>query len=251
MKIDLDHIEINAVSKIYLNQQTPSLKDFTLKIPSNTKFGILGPNGAGKTTLISIMCGLIEPTYGEVQFVKKDNSIVLGKELKKSIGFVPQEYAFYQELTPVQNLKYFGALYGILKKDLAQRIEDVLEILGLTSVAHKKIHTFSGGMKRRVNLAIGIIHRPSILFLDEPTVGVDVQSKFAIIQLLEKINLDKTTIIYTSHHLSEAQNFCDQIAFIDKGQLVCSDDTQQLLNLHKSSNLEELFLQLTGQQLRD
>ncbi len=251
MKNNLSHIVIENVSKKYISNQVESLSNLNLKITARSKFGILGPNGAGKTTLISIMCDLISPSSGAVSYVLEDQSNLEGIALKKRIGFVPQEYAFYPELSPLQNLEYFGALYGFKKKELKTRIPVVLELLGLTTVAKKKIHTFSGGMKRRVNLAIGIIHEPTILFLDEPTVGVDVQSKFAIISLLEEINKNGTTIIYTSHHLSEAENFCDSIALIDKGKVMCMDQTKELLIKYNVANLEALFIQLTGQELRD
>lgn len=251
MKINLSHIEIENISKKYSSNQEESLKNLNLTIPANCKYGILGPNGAGKTTLISIMCNLIDQTSGSINYFLENKSELYGLELKKRIGFVPQEYAFYQELTPIQNLEYFGALYGLTKKELKIKIKIILEKLGLSTVGNKKIKTFSGGMKRRVNLAIGIIHEPSILFLDEPTVGVDVQSKISIINLLEEINKNNTTIIYTSHHLTEAENFCDRIALIDKGTILCDNTTQELLNHYNTSNLEELFIRLTGQELRD
>ncbi len=239
------------MSKQYVPNLPFSLEAFNLHIPAHSKFGILGPNGAGKTTLISILTGLLEPTSGKVNYVLNDGALLEGKALKAAIGFVPQDFAFYAELTPIQNLHYFGALSGLTNLEVKSRTAYVLEALGLTSVAKKKAHTFSGGMKRRLNLAIGIVHDPTILFLDEPTVGVDVQSKFAIIQLLEEINKAKTTIIYTSHHLAEAQDFCSDIAMIDKGTLICSDQTKNLLVEYNSVHLEDLFLKLTGQALRD
>ena len=251
MKIDFSHISIDAVSKQYAPNLSFSLEAFNLRIHANSKFGILGPNGAGKTTLISILTGLLDPTSGKVDYVLKSGDYLVGNHLKKSIGFVPQDFAFYPELTPIQNLHYFGALSGLSSKKKKKRTEYTLEALGLTAVAKKKAHTFSGGMKRRLNLAIGIIHEPVILFLDEPTVGVDVQSKFAILQLLDKLNTEDTTIIYTSHHLTEAQEFCSDIAMIDKGKLICSNNTNGLLEEYQSVHLEELFIKLTGQALRD
>jgi ABC-2 type transport system ATP-binding protein len=251
LKSNFSHISIDSVSKQYSPNLPFSLDKINLQIQSNTKFGILGPNGAGKTTLISILTGLIEPTSGKVNYVLNNGDSIHGIDLKASIGFVPQDFAFYPELTPLQNLHYFGALSGLSKLEIKVRSEYTLEVLGLTSVAKKKAHTFSGGMKRRLNLAIGIIHEPAILFLDEPTVGVDVQSKFAIIQLLEKLNKEHTTIIYTSHHLSEAQDFCTDIAMIDQGTIICTNQTSKLLEEYHSKNLEELFIKLTGQALRD
>jgi ABC-2 type transport system ATP-binding protein len=151
----------------------------------------------------------------------------------------------------MQNLKYFGALYGISSTVLAARIDRLLEQVGLNHVKDKKVGTFSGGMKRRINLAIGLINQPKLLFLDEPTVGVDVQSKVAIVSLLEEINRDGTTIIYTSHHLKEAEDFCDRIALIDEGKIIAIDTLNQLLQANHVSNLEDLLIRLTGKHLRD
>jgi ABC-2 type transport system ATP-binding protein len=172
-------------------------------------------------------------------------------EQKSRIGFVPQEYAFYQELTPRQNLDYFGAMYNLSKDTLTQRREHLLEVLGLQKAADKKVGTFSGGMKRRVNLAIGIIHQPDILFLDEPTVGVDVQSRNAIIRYLQNINQTGTTIIYTSHHMAEAEEFCKHIALIDHGKLMAAGELDSLKKQHSVASLQSLFINLTGEAYRD
>ncbi|MCF2504613.1 ABC transporter ATP-binding protein [Dyadobacter sp. CY107] len=243
-------IEIQNVSKKYKFAQENSLTDVSLNIAASDIFGLLGPNGAGKTTLISILCGIIPPSSGTVRFYHQ-NQLISDQERKSRIGFVPQEYAFYQELTPRQNLDYFGAMYNLAKTDLETRREHLLEILGLSKFADKKVGTFSGGMKRRVNLAIGIIHDPDILFLDEPTVGVDVQSRNAIIRYLREINDTGTTIIYTSHHMSEAEEFCKHIALIDHGRVIAKGDLTDLRNEHKVSNLQSLFIKLTGEEYRD
>jgi ABC-2 type transport system ATP-binding protein len=156
-------IEISDVYKRYKSAQEDSLSGVSLDIMQSDVFGLLGPNGAGKTTLISILCGIIPVSSGDIQFFHHGRPYS-GRERKSRIGFVPQEYAFYQELTPRQNLDYFGAMYNLSKKKLEERREHLLEVLGLEKAADKKIGTFSGGMKRRVNLAIGIIHEPQILF---------------------------------------------------------------------------------------
>ncbi len=243
-------IEINNLTKRYKSSEEDSLKNINLTIHSGDKFGILGPNGAGKTTLISIICGIISSNGGNIKYFDKDKEINL-KTFRKKIGFVPQEYAFYQELTPNQNLEYFGALYNLSKKEIKSRSEKLLHLLGLSKVSDKKVQIFSSGMKRRINLAIGIIHEPTILFLDEPTVGVDVQSKNAIIEFLNKINREGTTIVYTSHHMTEAEEFCKSIALLDNGKLIACDDMKNLLNLHKAPSLESLFINLTGEEYRD
>ncbi|PIB34411.1 ABC transporter ATP-binding protein [Reichenbachiella sp. 5M10] len=245
------HINISEMSKRYPRAMEESLKRVSIHIDAGMKYGLLGPNGAGKTTLISIMCGFLEPTSGEVIYRTQDGGAVLGKELKTMIGFVPQEYAMYGELTPLQNLEYFGALYGMSSEHIRRRSRELLEVLGLSEVAKKPTRDFSGGMKRRVNLAIGIIHDPAILFLDEPTVGVDVQSKHAIIRFLNELNNQGTTIIYTSHHMNEAQEFCDELVLIDHGSIVAQGKTTELLDKHKAEDLHSMFIELTGEEYRN
>ena len=243
-------IEIKSLTKRYKGAPKNSLNSVSLEIQEGDKFGILGPNGAGKTTLISIMCGILEASSGGVEYLRNGASASF-KMMQVEIGFVPQEYALYQELTAVQNLEYFGAMYNLSKATIAARTTELLEILGLSHVANHKVGTFSGGMKRRVNLAIGVIHEPSILFLDEPTVGVDVQSKVAILKFLNALNEGGTTIIYTSHHLSEAQEFCNRIALIDQGRIILQGAMDSLLEDHQAHDLKDLFIQFTGEAYRD
>ncbi len=228
-----------------------SLSDFTLSVFEGQIFGLLGPNGAGKTTLISILCGLIKPTSGEftiggLSYIK--NSI----QIRQNIGVVPQEYALYPTLTARENLMYFGSMYGLKGKDLKTQVDDNLHRLGLYKFANKRIETFSGGMNRRVNLIAGILHQPKLLFLDEPTVGVDVQSRNAIIDYLKKLNETGTTIIYTSHLLSEAEDFCSDIAIIDRGKLFAHNTPSLLIAAtNNAKNLEDVFIALTGKDFRD
>ncbi len=238
-------IEIQGVSKIYKNAEIFSLKDVTLHIKEKEIFGLLGPNGAGKTTLISILCGNIAPTSGTVK-VGGFNIKTNRRKIQQIIGMVPQEYALYPDLSARENLKYFGYLYGLKGLKLKKRIDDNLELLGLTNYADRRLSTFSSGMKRRVNLIAGIINQPRILFLDEPTVGVDVQSRHSIIELLVKFNKQGTTIIYTSHHMEEAESFCSKVAIIDKGRLIIEGQPQDLISSDPScGNLENIFLHLT------
>lgn len=243
-------ITIKNLSKRYKGASEASLDQISFDVSSNEKLGIFGPNGAGKTTLISILCGIIDQTDGSIQFYKDEEPVDLRSMLYK-IGYVPQDFSLYTELTAKQNLKYFGALYDIPNDKLEKRIEELLKVLGLTHVANKKVSTFSGGMKRRVNLAIGIINEPEILFLDEPTVGVDVQSKNAIMTYLESLNKAGTTIIYTSHHLNEGQEFCNRIILLDKGKLIANNTLENLLLDHNEDSLQSLFLKLTGIEYRD
>lgn len=244
-------IQIKSLSKKYRDADIFSVDDLSLDIKKGEIFGLLGPNGAGKTTLISMLCGLIKPTSGEFSI----DGLLYNKnarKIKKIIGVVPQEYALYPTLTARENLEYFGAMYGLKGKDLKQKVNESLDYLGLLKFADKKIDTYSGGMKRRINLIAGILHKPSVLFLDEPTVGVDVQSKNVIIEYLQKLNSEGTTIIYTSHHLIEAQDFCTQIAIIDAGKILAEGTPENLIKeTAKAHNLEDVFISLIGKELRD
>ncbi len=244
-------IQINQLAKKYKDAENFSVSNLDLSINEGEIFGLLGPNGAGKTTLISMLSSLIKPTSGNFEINGlnyKDHE----KELKQLIGTVPQEYALYPSLSAVENLIYFGSMYGLDKSDLKNDIQDHLETLGLTEFANKKIKTFSGGMKRRINLIAGILHGPKVLFLDEPTVGVDVQSRNVIITHLKQLNQQGTTIIYTSHHLNEAEEFCHRVAIIDYGSIVCQGEPKALIDQQKEArHLEDVFLAKTGKALRD
>ena len=244
-------IAIHQLSKKYKGADHYSVTNLDLTIDEKEVFGLLGPNGAGKTTLISILCALIKPTSGSftidgLNYSKNKNT------LKKMIGIVPQEYALYPSLTAFENLMYFGSMYGLHGKELKNKIDTHLTTLGLERFAHKKVSTFSGGMKRRINLIASILHQPKVLFLDEPTVGVDVQSKNVIIDYLKQLNDLGTTIIYTSHHLNEAEHFCSKVAIIDNGSIVTQGVPKELIALHDNAhNLEDVFLSITGKGLRD
>ena len=244
-------IEIQHISKKYKSAENYSVFNLDLSVVEGEIFGLLGPNGAGKTTLISMLCSLIKPTSGQFT-INGLNYKEHKNQLKKLIGIVPQEYALYNSLTAYENLMYFGAMYGLKGTVLKDKIIEALSKLGLSDFTHKKIDTFSGGMKRRVNLIASILHEPKVLFLDEPTVGVDVQSKNVIIQHLQELNNNGTTIIYTSHHLNEAERFCTNVAIIDHGKIMIEGKPKDLIeNQPKANNLEDVFIALTGKGLRD
>ncbi|MDQ6470023.1 ABC transporter ATP-binding protein [Flavobacterium sp. LHD-80] len=244
-------IKIESLSKKYKDADQFSLNDVSLEINEGQIFGLLGPNGAGKTTLISMLCGLIKPTSGHFSIDDLDYHHHAAK-IKKIIGVVPQEYALYPTLTARENLHYFGSMYGLKGSDLKDKVIETLDLLGLLKFADKQIHTFSGGMKRRVNLIAGILHNPKVLFLDEPTVGVDVQSKNAILDYLKILNQNGTTIIYTSHHLAEAEDFCTNIAILDRGKIYAKGTPETLIETTENArNLEDVFISLTGKDLRD
>lgn len=248
--MDQPVLDVIAVGKTYKNADIPSLSDVSLTVFEGEKLGVFGPNGAGKTTLISIMCRLLEPTVGDVRYYTQ-GKVVSAETMMPLVGYVPQDFAFYEELTPDQNLRFFGGVYKIKEHELHNRIDSLLDRLGLAYVRSKKVASFSGGMKRRLNLAIGLINNPVLLFLDEPTVGVDVQSKMAIMDLLNELNRNGTSIVYTSHQLKEAEGFCDRVALIDSGKIIEVDQLTRLFEAHSVSDLEELLISLTGIKLRD
>ncbi|MCF6223032.1 MAG: ABC transporter ATP-binding protein [Flavobacteriaceae bacterium] len=244
-------IHINQLAKKYKDSDYFAVNPLRLSIQKNEIFGLIGPNGAGKTTLISMLCGLVKPTAGTIE-IKELNYRKNKNKIQNIIGVVPQEYALYPTLTAFENLMYFGAMYGLKGENFKNKIKESLKRLGLTRFTNKKIKTFSGGMKRRVNLIAGTLHNPEILFLDEPTVGVDVQSKNVIIQHLKQLNKEGSTIVYTSHHMLEAEDFCTDVAIIDDGNIIARGHPTELIKSVKmASNLEEVYLNLTGGELRD
>jgi len=243
-------INIHSLGFQYAENSGVVLRDFSLQVALGERFGLFGPNGAGKTTLMNLMTGVLKSHTGKIELLGKNISVD-EKTVKKYFGFVPQHHSFYQELSPVENLEFFGAWAGLNRKEIKQRAGELLSVLGLSHVADKPVSKFSGGMKNRVNLAIGVIHRPQILFLDEPTTGVDVQTRHAIIDYLKELNATGTTLIYTSHHLTEAEKLCTRVALIDEGKIIAQNNLQELLREHQQDGLEGLFLNLTGRSYRD
>lgn len=239
-------IHISHLYKKYRSSEDFALKDISFSVEKGDIFGILGTNGAGKTTLMSILMGSIKPTSGDFSISNLSFSRQ-SKEIFHKIGVVPQEYALYPTLTARENLSYFGSLYGLRGKNLQQKITQALDRVTLLEVADKKIKYFSGGMKRRINLIAGILHTPEVLFLDEPTVGVDVMSKNIIIEYLKELNTQGMSVLYTSHHMQEAQDFCDKVAILSQGVILCQDTPEALIKQHQAQNLEEVFIQLTTQ----
>jgi ABC-2 type transport system ATP-binding protein len=236
-------ILIKDLSYKYPGEKSSSIHHINLDITKGKRFGLFGPNGAGKTTLISCMTGLFKDYEGELSILGEAHHSV---ELKKKIGFVPQDFAFYHELTSSENLDFFGAMYGLPKTAINSRKEELCGILNLNAVIRKPLYQLSGGMKRRLNLAIALLHEPALLFLDEPTVGVDIQTRQEIISYLKKINSAGCTLIYTSHQLSEAEELCDEVAFIANGEILAKDSLENLRIAHAERDLENLFVKITG-----
>jgi ABC-2 type transport system ATP-binding protein len=243
-------IDVENVSFRYPGSSKNLFSKLNLKVVKGERFGLFGPNGAGKTTLISLMTGLLSTEEGHIKLLGHVID-THDKGVNKLFGFVPQDLSFYQELSPVENMEFFGAWSGLDKQTIKKRTDELLTILGLEEVRHQPVVKFSGGMKRRVNLAIGVIHKPQILFLDEPTVGVDVQSRLAIIHYLLELNKNGTTLIYTSHQLSEAEGLCEQVALMDDGKIIVQDDLSKLLKEYNQDSLEHLFLNLTGKETKN
>lgn len=242
---------IENLSKRYHAAEPPAVDGLSLKIRQGEIFGLLGPNGAGKTTCISILSTLLPPCSGRVIMGAID-SVQSPRQARPHIGLVPQEIALYPELTARENLSFFGRLQGLSGKKLQAGIRMALGAVGLESHAHRRVSTFSGGMKRRANLAAGILHHPPVLLLDEPTVGIDAQSRQLIMEKLKDLKEGGTTMVYTTHYMEEAQSLCDRVAVMDKGRILAMGAPDALLAEYpRSRNLGELFLELTGKGLRD
>lgn len=237
-------IEIEGLVKSYNNSENPVLNNLSLVINSGERFGLFGSNGAGKTTLISIISGILKYNEGSVKVFGEEIS-TKWSDLKSRIGIVPQEYAFYTQLTAIENLTFFGKMYKIDSEVLKTRIEELVEDFGMQDYAHKRSMEYSGGMKRKLNLALGVLHNPDLLILDEPTVGVDVKSKTHINQYLKDLNEKKnTTFLYTSHMMDEAQQLCSHIGILKDGQISESMDTESFLKKHKESNMENVMMSI-------
>jgi ABC-2 type transport system ATP-binding protein len=202
----------------------------SFSISEGETFGLLGPNGAGKTTSISMVAGLLERDAGSVEVAgeKISPSSTRGKDV---IGLVPQDLAIYPDLTGTENLRFFGRLYGLDSAALANRVDEVLEVIGLRDRADDLTKEFSGGMKRRLNIGIGLLHRPRLLILDEPTVGVDPQSRNAILEAVESLSGEGMAVLYTTHYMEEAERLCDRVAIIDEGKIRAEGTRRELVSL--------------------
>ena len=207
-----------------------ALKGISFNIPQGECYGLLGPNGAGKTTTISILSTIIKPNGGEVNIAGYDlkkNPL----DCKKNIGVVTQEIALYNELSAYDNLLFWGGMYKVPKQELLKRLDETLYLLGLTDRKNDKVKTYSGGMKRRVNIASALLHRPKILFMDEPTAGIDPQSRNLIFEVVEKLHKEGMTIVYTTHYMEEAERLFDRIGIIDNGKIIAQGTLNELRTL--------------------
>ena len=207
---------------------TRALDGVSFHVAAGEIFGLLGPNGAGKTTLLSIVANLLEADSGEVR-IEGQSLISNKRELRRRIGIVPQELALYGELTAVENLRFFGELYGLCGADFERHIADILRTVGLDDRADHRVSTFSGGMQRRLNLGAALVHQPQLLLLDEPTAGVDPQSRNRLFEEIRRLHQGGMTMVYTSHYMEEVQALCSRIGIIDHGNLIACDTLPNLL----------------------
>lgn len=202
--------------------------DVSLRIAPGETYGLLGPNGAGKTTTISMVCGLLTPDAGSVRVL--DETMVTGRcDAKRHLGLVPQELALYPDLSARENLDFFGRLQGLDAATTRRRAEEVLDLVGLADRAGERVDAFSGGMKRRCNIAAALLHQPELLILDEPTVGVDPQSRNSILSGIAELQRDGLAVLYTTHYMEEAERLCDRIGIMDEGRMIAEGTTAELV----------------------
>jgi ABC-2 type transport system ATP-binding protein len=229
-------LEIKNLTKSY--GDVLALDHFSLELKKGEVLGLLGPNGAGKTTLISILAGTLRDFTGSVSFLGKD--LFSDRSLKNRMGIVPQDMAFYEELNAVDNLLFWGGLYDVPRADLKKRAADILEMVELSGRSKEPVKNFSGGMKRRLNTAIGLLHKPDLLLLDEPTVGIDVQAKVSILDLIRKVGAEGTGVIFTTHQLAEVENTCSRIAIMDHGRILAQGTLEELIRLVGEKEIVEI-----------
>jgi len=222
-------IEIEGLSFRYPGAEREAIRGLSMRVRRGSLFGLLGPNGSGKTTLISILTGLLSAASGRVCI---DGKILpaQAREIQAFSALVPQDYAFYPRLSVMENLRFFGGTLAIPAAELRDRLSEALAVAGLESFTAVRAEHLSGGLKRRLNLAIGLLNRPQLLFLDEPTVGIDPQSRHFILEAIKRINAQGATVVYTSHYMEEVEMLCDEIGVLDDGCLLACGTLRQLLN---------------------
>ncbi len=229
-------LEIKNLTKSY--GEVLALDHFSLDLKKGEVLGLLGPNGAGKTTLISILAGTLRDFTGSVTFQGRD--LFSDRSLKNRLGVVPQDMAFYDELNAMDNLLFWGGLYDVPRADLKRRAGELLELVELSGRAKEPVKNFSGGMKRRLNTAIGLLHRPDLLLLDEPTVGIDVQAKVSILEIIRSVGAAGTAVIFTTHQLAEVETTCSRIAIMDRGRILAQGTLDELIRIVGEKDIVEI-----------
>ena len=245
-------LKTNDLTKKYDNKVV--VDNLNIEIDEGEIFGLLGPNGAGKSTTMNMITGIVRPTLGNVEFMGKDFR-KNHKELIDKLGYIPQDLAIHGNLKAWENVELFTSLYGIKGAELKARIDESLEYVGLLEKRNEYAKTFSGGMKRRLNIACAIGHHPKLLIFDEPTVGIDPQSRNFILDKIKKSNENGATVIYTSHYMEEVEAICTRIAIMDNGKVIATGTSEELKKMvvddTSKITLEEVFLTMTGKKLRD
>jgi ABC-2 type transport system ATP-binding protein len=239
-------LQVDRLSKRY--GERVAVNAISFSIAQGETVGLLGPNGAGKTTAIAMISGISKPDSGEVRL----GGMSLAEDahaLKRRVGLVPQDLALYEELSAWANLQLFGGLYGLSAAELEPRARAALALVGLADRSTDRVNTFSGGMKRRLNIAGALLHEPDLILLDEPTVGVDPQSRNAIFDNLEELKRRGKTLLYTTHYMEEAERLCDRVLILDHGRILADDTVAHFRQRYP--NLEAAFMELTGRALRD
>lgn len=227
-----------------------AVDELSIQVYTGELFGLLGPNGAGKTTIINILCGLLEPTRGSARVGGYDVQYEPQK-VKELIGVCPQETAVYPFLTGRENVELFGSLHAMPKQRLIKNADDLLEKLGLTADATRRVGKYSGGMRRRINLIMALVNDPEIAFLDEPTVAMDPQSRHAVWDFLLGLKRQGKTIVLTTHYMEEAEELCDRVGIIDHGKLIALGSPEELKKEFDAENLEDVFIEMTGRRIRE
>lgn len=246
-------LEVSHLRKSY--GETMAVRDTSFHVAQGEILGLVGPNGAGKTTTLMILAGLLRPDAGSIQILGQPQDPD-SPEFKRLLGVVPQDLAIYPDLTARENLRFFGQLYGLRGRTLQQRVDDVLERTQLTPNAHNLVRTYSGGMKRRLNFGVALLHEPQLVILDEPTVGVDPQSRAHLLASVRELSAAGMGVVYASHYMEEVEAICHRVAILDEGRLLACGTLAELdvslRSIEKPvNNLENLFLELTGHRLRD
>jgi ABC-2 type transport system ATP-binding protein len=231
-------------------EDVTAIDGLSLEIENGELFGLLGPNGAGKTTVIKVLCGLIKPTSGSVH-VGGFDVLKEPTKVKERIGVCPQDTAAYPFLSGRENVELFGNLHAMQKEKLKKTTDELLEKMGLSEDANRRLGKYSGGMKRRINLIMALVHDPKIAFLDEPTVALDPQSRHAVWDFIRELGKKDKTIILTTHYMEEAEELCDRVGIIDHGKLIALGTPKQLKDKYNAKDLEEVFIGLTGRKIRE
>lgn len=228
-------LEVKKLSKTYKNGRK-ALDNLNFHVTKGEILGFLGPNGAGKSTTINILSTLLQSDEGEIIFFNDENLSI--KDVKKQLGIVPQELAIYEDITAAQNVKFFASLYGVKKSEINEKVENALKKVGLEDRKDDKPSTFSGGMKRRLNIACAIVHNPKLIIFDEPTVGIDPQSRNHILDSIKQLRDEGATIIYTTHYMEEVQQICDRVIIMDGGAVLLNGSLDDILEYYSNSNYQ-------------